>query len=157
RTRMQLGSVTFANESPSGWQQAFFQTPIQILAGEIYVVSYFAPQKNYALDGGFFAPNGVDTPPLHALSDAQAGGDGCFHDDGRGNGVFLHSDTGVFPTNTFDARNYYVDVVFSDPTLSAPQVLSTTPAPGMTKVATDIAPTVTFSEPLDPTSLNSLT
>ena len=44
-----LGSVAFSNETVSGWQQAFFLTPIQITAGTVYVVSYFAPQGNYAV------------------------------------------------------------------------------------------------------------
>ena len=33
-----LGSVTFANETISGWQEANFPTPIPVTAGTVYVV-----------------------------------------------------------------------------------------------------------------------
>ena len=38
-----LASVTFMNESPSGWQQAFFASPVELLANTTYVISYYAP------------------------------------------------------------------------------------------------------------------
>ena len=44
-----LGSVTFTNESATGWQQADFATPIQIEADTTYVVSYFAPNGRYSV------------------------------------------------------------------------------------------------------------
>ncbi|MGH9893900.1 MAG: DUF4082 domain-containing protein, partial [bacterium] len=50
---------------------------------------------------GYFT-TGVDTPPLHALQDGASGG----------NGVYSYG-TGGFPTNTFGASNYWVDVVFN--------------------------------------------
>ncbi|HEV2668451.1 MAG TPA: DUF4082 domain-containing protein, partial [Blastocatellia bacterium] len=139
-----LGSVTFANETDSGWQQALFQTPIPITANTTYVVSYFAPQGNYAADNSYFASSGVDHAPLHALSDAAAGG----------NGVFLRSSTGGFPTNSSMATNYWVDVAFIDSGAFAPQIVSVTPAPGSFQVPTTSAPTVTFSEPMDSSSVN---
>ncbi|MEA2641254.1 MAG: hypothetical protein QOF51_2648, partial [Chloroflexota bacterium] len=52
-----------------------------------------------------FTSAGVDNPPLHAL---QSGVDG-------GNGVYLYGATSAFPTNTFQAANYGVDVVFTTP------------------------------------------
>jgi hypothetical protein len=142
-----LDSVTFANETDSGWQQALFQTPIPITANTTYVVSYFAPQGNYAADNSYFASSGVDHAPLHALSDAAAGG----------NGVFLRSSTGGFPTNSSMATNYWVDVAFIDSGAFAPQIVSVTPTPSSFQVPTTSAPTVTFSEPLDPASVNEST
>jgi Domain of unknown function (DUF4082)/Bacterial Ig-like domain/Bacterial Ig domain len=142
-----LGSVTFANETDSGWQQALFQTPIPITANTTYVVSYFAPQGNYAEDNNDFASSGVDNAPLHALSDAAAGG----------NGVFLRSSTGGFPTDSSMATNYWVDVAFIDSGTFAPQVVSVTPAPNEFNIFTTVAPTATFSEPLDPASVNEST
>jgi hypothetical protein len=135
-----------------GWQQALFQTPIPITANTTYVISYFAPQRNYAADFGFFASTGVDNPPLHALQDGVAGG----------NGVFRYSDAGgLFPNETgsgqFSAPNFYVDVVFRNITVLAPQVLSTTPAPGAIGVPIGVAPTVTFSEPINPDSVTAST
>jgi uncharacterized protein DUF4082/Big-like domain-containing protein len=144
-----LGSVTFNSETERGWQQALFQTPIPITADTTYVVSYFAPQGNYSANSGQFASSGVDAPPLHALQDGVDGG----------NGVYLYSPTGGFPTQTINSTNYWVDVVFGDPTVSAPQVISTTPAPGagflfITGLSTL---TVTFSEPIDPATVNAST
>jgi hypothetical protein len=142
-----LGSVPFANETDSGWQQALFQTPIPITANATYVVSYFAPQGNYAADNSYFASSGVDHAPLHALSDAAAGG----------NGVFLQSSTGGFPTDSSMATNYWVDVAFIDSGTFAPQIVSVTPAPNEFNIFNTVAPTATFSEPLDPASVNEST
>ena len=136
-----LGSVTFTNETESGWQQASFPTPIQIEANTTYVVSYFAPQGNYAITSNYFPSPFQDNPPLHAL--------------GEGNGVFFYGPTGGFPINSSpDSVNYWVDVVFIE---TPPQVLSTTPAAGATGVPTDVAPAATFSEALDPASVNAST
>ncbi|HEY6401067.1 MAG TPA: DUF4082 domain-containing protein, partial [Blastocatellia bacterium] len=142
-----LGAATFANETTSGWQQALFQDPIPITANTTYVVSYFAPQGNYAADGGYFASSGVDNGPLHALSDAIA----------AGNGVYQYGPAGGFPASTFGATNYWVDVLFNGSGSVPPQVISTTPAAGATNVSTVGAIVATFSEPLDPTTVNTST
>jgi len=142
---MQLGSVTFANETDSGWQQALFETPIPIAANTTYVVSYFAQEGNYAATLDYFAESGVDNDPLHALMNGVDGGNGVFH----------YGPAGGFPTDTARSTNYWVDVVFNE---SGPlRVLSTTPAPGATGVPTDIAPAATFSKSLDPDSLVATT
>jgi len=138
-----LGSVTFTNETESGWQQASFPTPIPIEANTTYVVSYFAPQGNYAITSNYFPSPFQDNPPLHAL--------------GEGNGVFFRSPTGGggFPTEPSpDSLNYWVDVAFIE---TPPQVLSTTPAPGATGISYSVAATATFSEALDPASVNAST
>jgi hypothetical protein len=140
-----LGTVNFAGETTSGWQQALFQNPIPITANTTYVVSYFAPQGHYAADANYFASSGVDNGPLHALSASFAGGNGVYH----------YSPTGGFPTDTFQSSNYWVDVVFIDP--GPPQVVSVNPAAGATGVSTDVAPSAVFSEPLDATSLSAST
>jgi hypothetical protein len=136
-----LGSVTFRNETESGWQQASFPTPIQIEANTTYVISYFAPQGNYAITSNYFPSPFQDNPPLHAL--------------GEGNGVFFYGSTGGFPINPSpDSLNYWVDVVFVE---TPPQVLSTTPAPGATGISYSVTSTATFSEALDPASVNAST
>ena len=123
-----LGSVTFANETPSGWQQATLQTPVAVTAGTTYIASYHAPVGNYAITtSGLTA--GVNTPPLHAVADGVNGG----------NGVFLYSGTSVMPTSSFQGSNYWVDVVF---TLIAdgtpPTVAITAPASGATVAGTAV-------------------
>jgi hypothetical protein len=143
-----LGAAAFNNETASGWQEAFFQNPISITANTIYVISYFAPQGNYAATIGQFQTSGVSKPPLRALSDAEA----------NGNGVFHYSDTGGFPTDrSLNFTNFWVDVVFIDPATLDPRVLSTTPAPGAINVPAEVTPTATFSESLAPASVNAST
>ena len=95
-----LAQATFTGETASGWQQVNFSSPVAITANTVYVASYHAPNGRYAVNEGYFT-TGVDTPPLHALRDGASGG----------NGVYLYG-TGGFPTNTFGASNYWVDVVF---------------------------------------------
>jgi len=100
-----LGTVTFTNESTSGWQQANFTTPIPITANTTYVASYHS-FTGYATTPQYFANGGVDSPPLHAQSSVVAGG----------NGVFRYGPS-AFPNQIgpdgFGATNYYVDVVFA--------------------------------------------
>jgi methionine-rich copper-binding protein CopC len=145
-----LGEVTFTNETPTGWQRALFQTPIPITANTTYVVSYLDPQGHYAADNDFFTTSGIDNGPLHALSNSETSG------ESPGNGVYLETTTGGFPTSTFNSTNYYVDVVFVD-TSGPPQVISTTPLPGSTVDAASVTLTATFSEPIAPATVNTST
>jgi hypothetical protein len=96
-----LGTVTFDNESASGWQQAMFAAPIPIAASTLYVASYHTGTGNYAgTPQGFAAA--VDTAPLHAPADGAAGG----------NGVYRYG-ASAFPDETWDGTNYWVDVLFT--------------------------------------------
>jgi len=97
-----LASVTFTNETASGWQQANFSTPVPISANTVYVASYHTDAGRYAGDNNYFATSGVDTPPLHALPNNTTGG----------NGVYRYGSSG-FPNQTYQASNYWVDVVFT--------------------------------------------
>jgi Domain of unknown function (DUF4082) len=98
-----LATVTFGNETASGWQQALFSSPVAVTADTVYVASYLAPAGHYAADNNYFASAGVDNAPLHALQDGISGGDG----------VYAYGSTSTFPTNTFQSSNYWVDVVFA--------------------------------------------
>jgi hypothetical protein len=102
-TGQSLGTVTFTGETGSGWQQMNFATPVAIQANTVYVASYFAPNGHYSGDLNYFATQGVNTPPLHALANGVAGGDG----------VYGYGSATTFPTNTYQSLNYWVDVVFS--------------------------------------------
>lgn len=98
-----LSSATFTNESASGWQEVRFSTPVSISADTTYVASYFAPNGRYSSTDSYFQTGGTNSPPLHAL---QNGVDG-------GNGVFKHTLTSAFPSQTFNSDNYWIDVVFT--------------------------------------------
>jgi hypothetical protein len=108
-----LASVTFGNETASGWQQANFSTPVSVLANTTYIISYHAPNGNYSADSGYFA-YGVNSGFLHALA---SGVDGP-------NGVYVYGSTSGFPTQTSQNSNYWVDVVFTAPGQSDPSMTS---------------------------------
>ena len=97
-----LTTVTFTGETASGWQQVLFSNPVPITANTVYVVSYHANNGHYSADLNYFTTTGVDSPPLHAPANGVSGG----------NGVYGYGSTSVFPTQTWSAANYWVDVVF---------------------------------------------
>src|SRR5207248_6418466 len=63
-----LASVTFTNETATGWQTAAFSTPVTIAANSVYVISYYAPAGHYAVNSGYFTTTGVNNGALHALA-----------------------------------------------------------------------------------------
>ena len=97
-----LGSATFSGETPSGWQQVNFLTPVSITANNVYVASYHTNVGHYADDQNYFATAGVDNPPLHALQNGTSGL----------NGMFAYGAGSTFPNQGFNSSNYWVDVVF---------------------------------------------
>ncbi len=97
-----LASATFTNETSSGWQQVNFSTPVQIAANTVYVASYYAPAGGYSINTSGLNAS-VDNAPLHALSAGASGG----------NGVHAYGDSSRFPAQTWNASNYWVDVVFT--------------------------------------------
>ena len=145
-TGTRLATVTFSNESASGWQQANFASPVAVTAGTTYVASYLAPNGHYAADDGYFANTGVVNGPLTAL---QNGVDG-------GNGLYRYGSSGGFPNSSYQSTNYWVDVVFdtSATDTTKPTVVDRQPAPGATGVATtNTTVTATFSEDVDPSTV----
>ena len=93
-----LGQVTVtAAPGESGWQTGILATPVAIEAGVGYVVSYGTTQ-NYAFTGNYFTT-------------AHAGPDGVLT-AGVAGGVFANGTPGLFPTQTYNSANYWVDVAF---------------------------------------------
>jgi hypothetical protein len=97
-----LGSGTFVNETSSGWQEVIFATPIFINSNTTYVASYYSPGGYYAFTGSYFTSS-RNNGPLTALSSGESGG----------NGVYRYGAGGGFPSQTYNAANYWADVVFS--------------------------------------------
>ena len=142
-TGTKLSSATFSGESGSGWQTVNLPSPVAITANTTYVASYFAPVGRYAVTNNGFA-SAVTRGPLTALANSTSA-----------NGVYRYGGGGVFPTNTFQASNYWVDVVFdtSAADTTPPTVTGRTPAPNATGVATTTSVTATFSEQVSPASI----
>ena len=92
-----LATATFSNETASGWQQANFSSPVAITAGTTYVASYHT-NGNYSLTSSYFT-----SPVVSGDLTAPA----------SGNGVYAYGATSIFPTGTYNAGNYWVDVVYT--------------------------------------------
>jgi hypothetical protein len=98
-----LAQATFSGETASGWQSVAFANPVAVTAGTTYVASYHAPSGHYSVSGGF--ANGVDNPPLHTIPNATSA-----------NGVYIYTSTpSTFPTASYNASNYWVDVTYAFP------------------------------------------
>jgi hypothetical protein len=148
RTGQLLATVTFTNESASGWQEARFASPVDIAAGTTYVASYHAPRGNYATNLDGFAAAGVDNPPLRALRDGEDGG----------NGLYGYGPSGTFPAGTYRSENYWVDVVLeTGADQTSPTVAEVTPGRGASGIAATANVTARFSEPVDPTTVSAST
>ena len=139
-----LATTTFTGESGSGWQQVSFPDPVAVTGGTLYVASYHTNVGNYAMTSAGLQ-NAVDNSPLHAPSSASAGG----------NGVFTYSSTPAFPTSTYNATNYWVDVVFNTQFVNnvPPALTARTPAPGATAVPFNTSVTATFSKAVQPSTI----
>ena len=144
RTGTLVATVTFQNESASGWQQQRLATPVPVTAGTTYVASYHTDVGRYSADTGYFAGRSITNGPLRALADG---------DDGP-NGVYQYGPSG-FPTDTFGSTNYWVDVVLDQTATDTqpPRISNRFPLPGTTGVATTTNVTATFDEPVDPASI----
>ncbi|MDP9375356.1 MAG: DUF4082 domain-containing protein, partial [Chloroflexota bacterium] len=90
-----LATVTFANETASGWQQQDLEKPVPIQADTTYIVSVNA--------------NGHFARTVEGLTDAVVNGDLRSLADGA-NG--LYGPPGKPPTNAYQNSNYFRDVVF---------------------------------------------
>ena len=90
-----LASVTFTNETASGWQQQVLGTPLIVQANTTYVVSVNV-QSNYPYTG-----SGLASPIVNGDISSIADGN---------NGVYANA--GVFPSGSFQSSNYFRDIVF---------------------------------------------
>jgi len=109
----QLATATSPAQAICGWQEARFATPVPILAATDYVASYHT-NSGYALQQQYF---GSWSPPLLAPEGS--------------NGVYQYG-ARAFPTSTFAASNYFVDVIFratATPVEAGPTPVSAYPLP----------------------------
>ena len=97
-TGTKLATATFTNETASGWQTVTFSSPVTVTPGATYTASYHTNVGHYSNTGNYFTAN-VTSGPLTAPA--------------SGNGVYAYGSTSLFPTSTFQATNFWVDVMFN--------------------------------------------
>jgi hypothetical protein len=124
----QLATVTFANESTSGWQTAYFNQPVGMTANTEYIMAYKTTTGTYSATVNGFGP-GLSAGNLRASSDAGA-----------------YSYSSDFP-NSRSTASYLVDVVvqYPDPPFTA---TAQSPLPGSSSVALNSAVSAVFSKAL---------
>lgn len=142
-TGTRLATGTFAGETSSGWQTLVFNKPVPIQAGTTYIASYHTPSGHYAFTSGYFTTS-RDSGPLHAPASTSS----------APNALFRYG-SGGFPTGTYHAANYWVDVLFqsastasSAPTSSPTATATASPSPTATATASPSpSSTATTSSP----------
>ncbi|MEU4445513.1 N,N-dimethylformamidase beta subunit family domain-containing protein [Actinosynnema sp. NPDC050801] len=101
-TGLLLATGTFGNETSSGWQTLTFASPVVVQANTTYIVSYYAPNGGYAVSGGYFQGQGASYGAIRAPANGTDGP----------NGLYRYGAGGGFPTSSYNASNYWVDVVY---------------------------------------------
>ena len=98
-----LASAIFTNVIANGWQEVLFSEPVLIDAAAIYVASYHTTAGIYTATSGGLTEAVYNGHSLSALGNTVKGG----------NGVYTYGISSGFPANTYNATNYWVDVVFT--------------------------------------------
>ncbi|SDY36924.1 Cadherin domain-containing protein [Jannaschia faecimaris] len=89
----------------TGWQIGALSAPVTLTPGSDYVVSY-GTTENYVATSFFFQSD-------------YTGPDGLLEAGGGNNGLFAAGLTDVFPTQSYQSTNYWVDVGFDVTPLAA--------------------------------------
>ncbi|MFI2487801.1 DUF4082 domain-containing protein [Promicromonospora kroppenstedtii] len=130
----QLARVQFGGESATGWQTASFTTPVPVLAGQKYVVSYTAPNGRYVSTPWAFQTHGRSAGPITVEGGFGAAPAG------------LYGAPGTVPTESWDNSAYYVDPVFTATDNSALRVSTRAPVDTEVSVPLDAPVRATFSK-----------
>jgi chitodextrinase len=100
----ELASVTFTNETASGWQEQALQTPLAIAANTPYTVTVNTGNTYYVYNN-----SGLASQITNGSLSSVVGSNG------------VYGPVGSYPTNTYQASNYFRDVRFTTgQTLQAP-------------------------------------
>ena len=107
----ELASASFSGAAGAGWREVAFDRPVAIEADDVHVASYHAPEGGYSADTGYF-DRAISDGHLTALKNA---------------GVYDYGPAGSFPDQSYQASNYWIDVVFraEEPGGPAPRVEAT--------------------------------
>ena len=102
RHAARAGDVHATRPPPAG-STSRFATPVAVTAGTTYVASYFAPNGHYSVTSAGPRPGGRQPAAARARPTATSA-----------NGVYAYGAASAFPTNTYNATNYWVDVAVRD-------------------------------------------
>ncbi len=138
-TGTRLATATFTNETASGWQTVALAQPLTITAGTTYVASYHSNGR-YAVTANYFTAsrtNGALTAPASSTS--------------GGNGVYAYGTSSLFPTGSYNAANYWVDVLFERSAQNAAPVAVNDPGlPAITNTPFTIQASALLANDSDP-------
>lgn len=130
-----LATGEFTEETPDGWQDLIFDSPVAIAPGQTYVASYWVPDGHYAAENDYFSTQQVTMGPITALQAVDA----------DGNGVYSYSETTTFPEFSFRNSNYWVTPLW---TTNAPPIVDAgLDTEGTEGAAIPLAGSVIDSEP----------
>jgi hypothetical protein len=96
-----LAEATVTTETASGWQEGNFATPVNVNPNTTYVAGYLAPKGHYAATP-FVFNSAVTSGPLTGIANGTSS-----------NGLYVYSPTLIFPVSSYNATNYWVDVLFT--------------------------------------------
>ena len=116
-----LAAATFTSESAVGWQTV----DVPDAGGDhrrdtTYVAGYFDAQRPLL---------GHDRRGLRRLRSTTRRCTRCADGASGGNGVYAYGATSAFPTGSYNATNYWVDVMFPDVAAAAPGSRPVSPPP----------------------------
>jgi len=126
-----LAKVSFTSESSTGWQTATFFKPVSLNVGTSYVVSYHTSYGRYFATerfSGSSASANLQIPSSNV-------------------GVYAYGTTSNFPTNTWHASQYWVDLTFAK-TGSPVTAPSSTATKAPSSSITPTAASTSFREPV---------
>jgi len=111
-TTVPIATGTFTGETATGWQELDFPagSGMTISHGNTYIVSYHTTTGHYAFDQNYFTDANA---PAYTHVVPSLGTLAAVKNSVSANGVFTSgSGAPLFPSSTFNATNYYADLVF---------------------------------------------
>ncbi|UGQ10600.1 DUF4082 domain-containing protein [Yinghuangia sp. ASG 101] len=141
-----LAGVDNVHLTGSGWRTVTLPSPVAVTANTTYVASYHTMSGNYAYTNNYFAGQSAGNAKIVAPASVA----------NAPNGVYKYSAATTFPTDTYQASNYWVDVLFdTDGTdTTAPLLANRLPQPDATGVPVAVQPRADFTEAVKPASVN---
>lgn len=105
-----LDSKLFGSLTANSWNQVFFDAPVAVVAGDIYVAAA-GPLNIYNASPYFFVAS--DLVVDHLIAQTDGGGS-------NGNGRFAVSSSLSHPIDSFHATSYFIDVMFQPESTANP-------------------------------------